>query len=51
MKGEEFVLSDRSDLEIHDDGLNQEEDGGVILPVDVGGGFAQFDAGNGSALH
>lgn len=40
----------RSDLEIHDDGLDQNEDGRVILPVDVGGGLTQFDASDGSAL-
>lgn len=40
-----------TDLQIHDDGLDQEEDGGVVLPVDVGGGFTQFDAGDGGALH
>lgn len=39
------------DLEIHDDGLHQEENGWVILPVDVGRSFTQFDTGDGSTLH
>lgn len=39
------------DLEVHNDGLHQQEDGGVVLPVDVGGGFTQFDTGDGGALH
>lgn len=40
----------KTHLQIHHDGLHQEEDDRVILPVDVGGGFTQFDAGNGCAL-
>jgi len=38
-------------LEVHDDGLHQQEDGGVVLPVDVGGGFTQLHTGDGGALH
>lgn len=40
-----------SDLEIHDNGLDQEENGGMIFPVDVSRGFTKFDTGNGSTLH
>lgn len=51
MKREKSVSSIWSDLEVHDDGLDQEENGWVILPVDVGGRFTKFDTGDGSALH
>ena len=37
-------------LEVHHDGLHQEEDDRVVLPVDVGGGLAEFDTGDGSTL-
>lgn len=37
-------------LQVRDDGLHQEEDSGVVLPADVGGGFAEFHAGDGGAL-
>lgn len=46
-----ILLQCNDHLEIHDDGLDQEEDGRVILPVDVGGGFAQLNTGDGSTLH
>ncbi len=51
MKRHDSNVRQRSHLEIHDDGLDEEENGGVILPVDVGGSFTQFDAGDGGALH
>lgn len=37
-------------LQIHDDGLHQQEDNGVILPADVCGRFTQFNTGNSCAF-
>lgn len=39
-----------TNLQVHDYRLHQEEDDGIVLPVNVGGSLAELDTGNGCTL-